>query len=244
MSIISEFFYLQQRYQEAEMPCKECVRQLRRQLGDLHYEHLLRVNLLSSIYSELIDIESNEQLLRSVVPTLVDTNPSESGTGVSSSTGAGTSPADYNLIRLILINNFAVILTAQKNYLDAEKYIETSLSLFRKSFGVNDTRTLAVESNAAIYSIHARDYIEAEKRLVACLDRQRQILGQSHIDTLNTEFILGCLLLFRHRYGEAEPLLVHAYEQMKTSLGREDEQTQMAGTYLVELLKNLPPNVE
>lgn len=224
------------------MPSKECVKQLRRRLGDVHYECLLRVNILSCIYTELIDIDKNEQLLRTVVPVLVDTNPSDSSAGITET--SGVTLTDYNVLRLNLLSNFAVLLTAQKNYLEAEAYIETSLNLFRQSFGVNDPRTLVVESNAAIYSIHARDYIEAERRLVASLDRQRQILGPGNTDTLNTEFILGCLLLFRKRYGEAEPLLVHAYESMKESLGGENEQTQMAGTFLVELLKKLPPNVE
>ena len=108
---------------------------------------------------------------------------------------------------------------------EAQRQLERTVELRRRSLGENSVETLASTSELAQLYRDQGKYAQAETLLTGLLGRQRRALGKEHPDTLNTTVYLGRVYRDVGKFDQAESLFRSALEAQRRTKGEQHPDT-------------------
>ncbi len=120
---------------------------------------------------------------------------------------------------LASINQMGVLLLAQGNWSESERYLSDALAKKREVLGEDHPDTLTAISNLGALQWSQGRLAEAESLCREAMDRSRRVLGDEHPDTITSIGNLGSLLHTRGNLRDAEILEREALSKRRRVLG-------------------------
>jgi len=129
------------------------------------------------------------------------------------------------LLKVLILNNLALVYYWQGRYEEAEPLYKQSLSLSQEVLGEHHPHVAqGINNLAALYSSQGR-YEEAEPLYKQALSLSQEILGERHPHVATSIHNLAGLYSSQGRYEEAEPLYVRALQIAEAVLDRDHPNT-------------------
>jgi tetratricopeptide (TPR) repeat protein len=198
---IGRFYAGQGNYSFAEPWYKDCLKVVRKRLGEEHRSVAMSLNNLAALYYSQGKYEEAEPLYRSALE-MYRCLLGEEHWSVATS-----------------LNNLAALYESQGKYEEAEPLYRSALEMSKRLLGEEHPDVaMSLNNLAELYRSQGK-YEEAEPLYCSALEIYKRLLGEEHPDVATSLNNLALLYYSQGKYEEAEPLYRSALKMYRTHLG-------------------------
>jgi len=208
LSNLAYLYYLQGRYNQAELLLRQALDLMKHLMGEEHPAVATNLDNLATLYYSQGRYSETESLYQQALDLrrhlLGEEHPDVA----------------------VSLNNLAHLYSSQGRYAEAELLYQQAIDLMRSLLGEEHPQVATSLNNLAhLYSSQGR-YDQAETLYRKALELRQRLLGQEHPDVVISINNLAGLYHSQGRYTEAEPLLVEALTLSEQVLGNEHPTTE------------------
>ncbi|MEM8720030.1 MAG: tetratricopeptide repeat protein [Cyanobacteria bacterium P01_G01_bin.39] len=214
---LSEFYYGQGIYKQAELLWEQCLSKCQKRFGEQHPDVAASLNNLANLYKSQGKYEAAEPLYQEALELLKQLL-GEQHPDVATS-----------------LNNLADLYQLQGKYEAAEPLYQKALELRKQLLGEQHPDVATSLNNLAKLYQSQSKYDTAEPLYQQALELLKQLLGEQHPDVATCLDNLAGLYESQGKYEAAEPLYQKALELRKQLLGAEHPQVAVSLNNLAKL---------
>ncbi|MBL1201632.1 MAG: tetratricopeptide repeat protein [Nostoc sp. GBBB01] len=216
----ARFYRGQGLYAKATPWYEQCLRIIKKRLGEEHPDFAQSLNNLALLYKSQGRYSEAEPLYLQAL-TLRRKLLGEEHPDVAQS-----------------LNNLALLYKSQGRYSEAEPLYLQALTLWCKLLGEEHPDVATNLNNLALLYKSQGRYSEAEPLYLQALTLRRKLLGEKNPDVAQSLNNLAALYYFQARHSEAEPLYIQALTLRRKLLGEEHPDVALSLSNLALLYKS------